>query len=192
VADDGSVALTSLPIPGTGATDSDRGKRAWLLPAGSKELRPLLQEPAMVAQLHASGKWFAYVTPPQEGLYIREILADGETGRRFTVDTAGYEPLWSVDGATLYYRKGSRLLAASFRDGTVGEPRVVLENFSPSGITNDRSNYDVGADGRVLFGVRMGAGSTGARPGEDAPVRVVVNWFSELERLVPSPGSRNW
>ncbi len=177
VAADGSVALTTLG-------DDDAAKQIWLLPPGSSEPRLLLEEPAMVVQLHPSGGWFAHVTPPQEGLYVRELSETGEAGRRITVDTFGYEPLWSADGATLYYRRGAQLMAAPFRDGALGEPREVLDSFRPAGITNDRSNYDVAADGRVLVPGVAGGNSAAA-----ASVVVVLNWFEELKRLVPTDGS---
>jgi hypothetical protein len=173
VAADGSVAFTAL-----GRDDAD--KQVWLLPTGSSEPRLLLDESAMVVQLHPSGGWFAYVTPPHEGLYIHEVLETGAAGRRTTVDTLGYEPLWSADGTTLYYRRGTQLMAVPFRDGALGEPLEALRNFILAGITNDRSNYDVAADGRVLAPGLVG----GSRA--KSPIMVVVNWYTELERLAPT------
>ncbi|MGD8328331.1 MAG: hypothetical protein PVJ49_02770 [Acidobacteriota bacterium] len=185
---DGTVAITSLPLAqrvGANAGRREPGKRAWLLPAGADVLRPLLDEPAMVAQLHPAGSWFAYVTPPSEGVYVREILPEGRAGRRIMVDTAGYEPSWSRDGGNLYYRRAVQLMAVSFADGVLGEPREVLANFVPSGITNDRVNYDFDADERVLLAMRTGS-ENGSRPGDDSPLLVVVNWFAEMERLEQS------
>jgi hypothetical protein len=45
-----------------------------------------------------------------------------------------------------------------------------------------RSNYDVGPDGRFLM-VEVEEGSERAR------LDVILNWFDELERLVPVPES---
>jgi len=182
VAADGTLGFTALPQEEDSVPDT---RRVWILPAGSDDPRPLLDEPAMVVQLHRSGRWFAYVTPPSEGLYIREIGADGRAGRRITVDTLGYEPTWSGDGTTLYFRRGDRLLSVPFADGALGAPTEVLANFHPAGITNDRTNYDVGNDGRILAPRR-----SGGRPAATSPVMVVIGWFAQLERLIPGTASR--
>jgi hypothetical protein len=60
---------------------------------------------------------------------------------------------------------------------TLSEPRVLFERkyaFQNATI----ANYDVSADGKRFVMVRDESGS--------APLTMVINWFEELKRLVPT------
>ena len=90
-------------------------------------------------------------------------------------------PIWLANGQELFYRNGPQMLAVpvktspEFRAGTpevlLGEPYL----FSPT------SGYDVSRDGRRLLMLKTSLASEGT-----PALRVVLNWFAELERLVPT------
>ena len=91
------------------------------------------------------------------------------------------EPVWSRDGIELFYRNGDKLLAVTI--GTdIGTPETLFDK--PYHRTrNDvvgSANYDVSADGQSFV---MIAADDKAPPGE---IEVVLNWFEELKRLVPT------
>ena len=88
----------------------------------------------------------------------------------------GTDPSWSPDGTEIYYRHGSRLMAARIDTSSgarVLSRRTVLESFSPP-LYDD---YDVHPDGRTLVLVRPLGDARGRE------VTVVLNWLAELQRL---------
>ena len=143
---------------------------------------PLVADPADTygASVSPDGRWMAYHSDEtaRPEIYVREMAG---TGRWQVSSAGGEEPHWSKDGRELYFRSGNRMMAASvdtrstFQSGT---PRLLFE-----GVYNLRSDtlrsYDVDpVTGRFLM----------IRPPEAdlAPpsIRVTLNWFDELRRLV--------
>jgi hypothetical protein len=96
----------------------------------------------------------------------------------------GQKPLWSHDGRELFYQSGSSLMAVPFRaDGlvpVVGAPRPLFEGRYAWGADYGRS-FDLHPDGERFLMVQLGD-----RPLPPTQYRLVVNWFEELKRLVPS------
>jgi serine/threonine-protein kinase len=127
-------------------------------------------------------RWVAYHSDAtgRPEIYVRDM--SGKGGRWQVSSTGGEEPHWSKDGRELYFRIGNRMMAASIDRGGAfhaGTPRLLFE-----GVYNLRSDslrsYDVDpVSGRFLM----------IRPieeGQPAPsIRVTLNWFDELRRLVP-------
>ncbi len=135
------------------------------------------------AQFSPDGRWVAYVSDEsgRSEVYLRPFSGPG--GKIQVSTDGGGEPLWSPDGRTLFYRNGSRFMAAEITDRPArssGKPRLLFEkSFIGSGIT-DQSSYAVSRDARRLFMVE--------RPeAESQPVRlrVVRGWSSELARQNP-------
>ncbi len=60
----------------------------------------------------------------------------------------------------------------------LGAPRTLFVREAPRADFTG-TLYDVGADGRFLF-------LEAVEPFDAAEINVVVNWFAELERLVPT------
>jgi hypothetical protein len=97
----------------------------------------------------------------------------------------GRGPLWAPGGRKLYYRDptGKRVLVVSIatdRSLQVGKPRVLFEGDFHFDYPYGR-NYDITPDGRrflMLQNVEL--------PPPPSQFIVVLNWFEELERLVPT------
>lgn len=119
---------------------------------------------------------------------MREV----SSGRTFPVSTStrgGGIPRWSRDGREIYYRSavGSRILVAE----------VDVESFSasdPLELSNISTPllrpFDVTADGRrFLVTVPAGTDETVGTAPINTRINVVLNWFEELNRLVPTDGS---
>ena len=132
------------------------------------------------------GSFFAFFSNETGAyeLYVREV----SSGRTFQVSTStrgGGRPRWSRDGREIYYnsRLDSGLLVAE----VTMEPFSVSEPFEISDIRRRvRSTFDVTEDGqRFLVTVPVGTGdSEDTAPGQR--LNVVLNWFEELKRLVPT------
>ncbi|MFH1881971.1 MAG: hypothetical protein ABIL62_04590, partial [Planctomycetota bacterium] len=99
----------------------------------------------------------------------------------------GYQPAWSRDGKELFYRSGRgnrKMIAATFET----EPDFRITHFEELFEGQYQRhiqwrNYDVAPDGRFLII---------QEPQEPTPlgINVVLNWFEELKRLVPTGKSR--
>ena len=133
------------------------------------------------ASVSPDGRWLVYVSD-QSGrreVYLQPFPAGGE---RVQVSTrGGTEARWSREGSELYFRRGDLLLAVSIDTSgglEVGQPEVLFEAaFEMSNPYNTMANYDVGLEGNRFL---MVANSS------TTEIRVVQNWFKELERLVPT------
>jgi serine/threonine-protein kinase len=107
-----------------------------------------------------------------------------EPGVRTQVTRDGGEaPLWAGD-SELFYWNQDRLFAVAIGTTTglkIGEPEELFT--SQRYTTNTSREYDVTADGRRILLARV--------PEASAPreVQIVLNWFTELERLAGPGGS---
>jgi serine/threonine-protein kinase len=117
-----------------------------------------------------SGQYEVYVKPYPELSGAWAISTNG-----------GEEPIWSRDGKSLYYRNGDTWLEVpiSFDPNfSMGTPRVVLEGPY---INVPGRSYDLSADGSKFLVILDEGTEEFSRH-----VEVVLNWFDELERLVPT------
>jgi Tol biopolymer transport system component len=96
----------------------------------------------------------------------------------------GTEPQWNRNGRELFYRNGNQMMAVSITTLPgffAGKPLVLFEGlYEPSLVGS--ANYDVSLDGRRFLMLKASA------PEEEAltQINVVLNWFEDLRRLVPT------
>lgn len=98
-------------------------------------------------------------------------------GEKWQVSMDGGErPAWSADGREFFYRNGDEMRVVSVTQGprfTTGRPRLLFEgNYAPY--------YDVSPDGQHFLMIRSDEESASRQ------LHVVLNWFEELERRVPT------
>jgi dipeptidyl aminopeptidase/acylaminoacyl peptidase len=130
------------------------------------------------------GRWFAYVSDEtgRDEIYLRPY--PGEGGKRSVSTDGGTEPLWAPNGDELFYRSGDKMMAVSIETDSeldVGSPEVLFEGrFATTHRPDTPRNYAVSEDGQRFLMVRT--------VDDPAPtqINVVLNWFEELERLVPT------
>ena len=99
-----------------------------------------------------------------------------DTGTRWLIGE-GTDPSWSPDGSEIYYRLGSRLMAARIDMASgvrVLSRRVVVESFSPP-LYDD---YDIHPNGRTVALVRAVGDARGRE------ITLVLNWLAEFQRLM--------
>jgi serine/threonine-protein kinase len=135
------------------------------------------------AALSADGRWLAYQSSEsgRPEVYVHDMAG---SGGRWQVSTAGgEEPRWSPDGRELYYRNNNLFMSVAV------DTRSTFQNGTPktlfNGVFDLRSNsgvsYDVDPRGNRFLMIRLAEDVNST-----AQVRIVLNWFDELRRLVPT------
>ncbi|MFX0200746.1 MAG: protein kinase [Candidatus Hodarchaeota archaeon] len=119
---------------------------------------------------HETGTWEAYVKPfPGPGAKTK--ISDG----------GGYEPLWDLHSNRLYYRNGDEMWMVTYEAGEKFEPtqpKFLFERHFLGGLAAGQKTYSVARDGRFLMIQEDIAPGT--------QINVVINWFEELKRRVPT------
>ena len=125
------------------------------------------------------GSAFAYVSDESGSEFQVYVTPYPGPGRRVPVSIdGGLSPIWSADGKELFFRQGSKVMAASI----VLEPEIDVSTpveLFDGPYTVDLSGhqrYDVAPDGRFLM----------VENSEDFRIVVVEGFFEELDRLVPT------
>ena len=164
----------------TGGSGSD----IWvMLPGG--QLSPVTATAAneATAEFSPDGRWMAYgsdVTGRDE-VYVRSY-PEGDTFQRVS-EQGGVAPRWSRDGDELFYRSGIRLMAVTIEtepELKLGNPKVLFEEpfeLNAYITVDEQPDYDVAPEGdRFLMVADRSVGE----------IKLILNWFEELERLVPA------
>jgi hypothetical protein len=156
------------------ATHPDRTPASSILAFESGDSRRLIG-PGRIwgGRLSPDGRWLAYYA--QDSGYF-EVYATPfpNTGSKSLID-GGTDPSWSPDGSEIYYRLGSRLMAARVDTSSgvrVLSKRLVLEPFLPPMY----DDYDIHPDGRTLAVIRPAGGLRGRE------ISVLLNWSAGLGR----------
>jgi serine/threonine-protein kinase len=153
---------------------------------GGSELRPLRVTPfrERFTTLSPKGRFMAYESDEsgREEIYIQSFP---DAGLRVQVTRDGGEaPIWA-GSSELFYWVGDRCFAVAVATTPgleIGEPEALFT--SRRFTTNASQEYDVTADGRRIVMVKIPEAS---KPRE---VQVVLNWFSDLERLAGRGGAK--
>ena len=122
------------------------------------------------------GRFIAYDSD-ESGRYEVYVRPYPGPGRKWIASTdGGRGPKWSTETGELFYWEGSQLMAVSVEtepEFEVGRPYILFRNSQViSGI------YDVAPDAQSFFVTK--------RTSAPKEVRVIFNWFQELERLAPA------
>ncbi len=125
------------------------------------------------------GNWVAY-TSDESGDYQVYVQPFPPTGERFPISTeaGSEEPVWSRNGAVLYYRNGRRFWRVQVRTTpgfSAGQPELL---FMGDYINIGGRSYDVAPDGSVLLVAAR------EEPGARRRLHIVTNWVAEVARLV--------
>ena len=113
-----------------------------------------------------------------------------DPGRREVVSTSGgTEPVWSRDGRELFFRPldGDGLMVVEVNSGPSLSASRPVKLFSGMFLLDVAdigiANYDVSPDGERF--VMVAPSSLGAAL--PPTISIVLHWFEELQRLVPTP-----
>jgi dipeptidyl aminopeptidase/acylaminoacyl peptidase len=166
------------------------GHDIWMLPLeGEQEPWAFLDTEfeETGAMFSPNGRWLAYMSNEtgRDEVYVQPFSVSGPRGTKQISVGGGTEPLWGPDGRELFYRNGDKMMAVAIEaesepELSVGTPRLLFEGRFLPGPNWARRNYDISPDGQRFLMIQ--------REQDLVPTEIIVvlNWFEELKRLVPT------
>jgi len=147
------------------------------------------------AAFSPDGHWVAYAsvsaagTSNDSGIFIQPFPANTTVYQvpKARPGSRAYHPVWTPDGKTIFYVPGSSYPFAVVSINTqpsvtFGSPMLLPATVPRPGlISTTVRGFDLLPDGRILTLVPAADQSATLR----SEIRVVLNWFDELKRLVP-------
>ncbi len=134
------------------------------------------------SQFSPDGKWLAYVSNEtgQQHVYFSPY-PNPNVKWQVSGEEGGGQPVWSPDGRELFYISSDQMLVVSVQmepSVSLGKPRVLFEgSYVTSQFAFWKQYYDISPDGQRFVMVKEEGTSQ---------INVVLNWFEELKRLVPT------
>jgi Tol biopolymer transport system component len=137
-----------------------------------------------VPRFSPDGRWLAYISNESGHFEIYVQPYPGPGGKWQISTEGGTEPVWNPNGRELFYRSGDKMMAVEIATQpafAAGKPRMLFEGqYEPTPATTP--NYDVSPDGQRFLMLKPSE-SAGTAPTQ---INVVLNWFEELKRRVPT------
>ena len=168
----------------------------WVLSTkGSPSAEAFVQAPSYEShpEFSPDGHWMAYVSDEsgREEVYIKPYPGPG---RKQTISTnGGSVPTWAKGGKELFYRSGDgKMMAVEIGiEGnhlTPGNPEELFDTREYGLNITPIRGYDVSPDGGRFLMTRADQAERHRQIQEyyGNKVNIVLNWFEELERLVPT------
>ena len=178
-----TLAFTNLLKIGTGSD-------IWMLPReGEQEKWAFLDTEfdESGAMFSPDGRLLAYESNEtgRDEVYVVPFSVSGPRGKKQVSIGGGAEPVWARESRELLYRNGDKMMAVAIEtepELSVGTPRLLFEGrFLPVLSGDDPgSSYAISPDGQRFLMIK--------REQDLVPTEIIVvlNWFEELKRLVPT------
>ena len=167
------------PDIGLLAMDGDRSVQ-WLIDTQTVEIN---------GTVSPDGGWMAYEAYEITGrpeVYVQRFPGLG--GKQTISTDGGQHPLWSPDGQELFYRSPTAMMRVPLLDVgqtfRAGSPEPLFE--TPNYPMQPGRAHDLHPDGQRFLMIKGAASTSEALAPAPAQIVLVENWFSELERLVPT------
>ena len=158
----------------------------WVLQMdGDRKEAPVIKTPSeeTVPRFSPDAHWIAYVSDEsgRNEVYVQPYPTSGQKWQIST--SGGREPVWSPNGSELFYREvNNKMMVSDIKTApsfTAAKPRVLFEG-AYEGPLASRANFDITPDGkRFLMLQALDHGQSSAE------IKVVSNWFTELQQHVP-------
>jgi serine/threonine protein kinase/Tol biopolymer transport system component len=154
----------------------------WYLSVPDFQAKPFLQPKWIVrnGQFSPDGKWVAY-SSNETGTWEVNVSSFPSAAGKWQVSRGGAEPRWRRDGKELFYLSADgKMMAVPVKIGAsfeAGQPVELFQTHIRQPISaQDVFSYDVAADGQKFL-INTKVDTTNS-----APLSVILNWSSELEK----------
>ena len=182
---DGEMLVYRRHLP----SESDTKGGIWIAARdGDREPRPFVATglggygPA----ISPDGLWLAYVSleSGRPEIYVQPF-PDGGERHQISTDGGRYA-VWSPDGGSIYYRNEEEdqtlvVPVTTNPEFRAGAAQVLLEGQYAIGTYVWYPNFDIAPDGKSFVMIKEDESW-----GRTTEIRVVLNWFEELNRLAPT------
>jgi serine/threonine-protein kinase len=157
----------------------------WVYSAEDGSTAPFLVTPfnERSPAFSPDGNFIAYTSDEsgRDEVYVRTYPDDGSL---WTVSTnGGTEPVWTRGGGELIYRTGGQVLSVRVEHEptlSLSSPEVLFEGrYLTARHPSGSQWFDVSADGERFVMIEPDPET------QPKKIQIVLNWFDELERLVP-------
>ena len=156
---------------------------------GEPAMKPLLDSVAneRAPAIARDGRWIAYQSDEsgRDEIYVRPY-PDVTTGRWQVSIDGGRWPVWESGSSELFYISAGGMMAVPIETNPVfrvGASKLLFELEGYAVDNPDYPSFDVSPDGERFLMLKSANTTETSEPTE---FHVVLNWFEELERLVPT------
>ncbi|MHC4432035.1 MAG: protein kinase domain-containing protein [Planctomycetota bacterium] len=173
---DGKILLFTETSPDTGAD-------IWFLSVEDANTpRPLLRESwnERSGVFSPDGNWIAYQSDREGSDEVYVTPFSGPVPKKISTG-GGHQPVWSRDGKELFYRVGDKMKSAVIETEPEFKATDSEDLFAGKHLAGWGQSYDVKGDGQRFLMIKESEEREAA-----AQLIVVLNWFEELKRLVPT------
>jgi eukaryotic-like serine/threonine-protein kinase len=160
-----------------------RANELWYCSWPERVPKPLLLEKwtARNAQFSPDGRWVAYASNETGNMEIYVSSFPNADGKWQVSTTGGQEPRWRGDGKELFYLSAEgKMMAVAIKAGAsfeAGSPVALFQTHRRAPVSaQDFFSYDVTADGQKFLVL------TKVNESNAAPLSILLNWSSELEK----------
>jgi Tol biopolymer transport system component len=160
-----------------------KDRELWYMTMPDRQTHPLVQSQWLIrnAQFSPDGKFVAYASSETGNWEVYVSPFPGFASKWQVSRGGGEEPRWRRDGKELYYlAPDGRLMAAEVKTGAgfeAGFPSGLFVTHTRQPISAmDFFSYDVTSDGqKFLLNTKVDTSNS-------APLSVILNWSSEMEK----------
>ncbi|MFY9530333.1 MAG: protein kinase [Candidatus Acidiferrales bacterium] len=167
--------------------DPTAGWKIWVQSLeGDRKARPFLQTTSFEGgpMFSPDGHWLAYESDESGRVEVYVTPFPGPGGKWQISTEGGTEAVWARNGRELFYRNGDKMMAAAVETKpafAAGKPKLLFEGHYETSLYAFQPSYDVSPDGKRFLMVKASE-----RESVATRINVVLNWFEELKRRVPT------
>jgi serine/threonine-protein kinase len=139
------------------------------------------------SSLSPDGRWIAYTSDEngREEIYVRPF-PDVDAGKWQISSSGGRQPLWGPGGRELFFLGPDAMMAIDIESEPTFSVGVPKRLFSTDEYADSPNSYSVSPDGQRFLMFKSVIGTDSGDADNQLSLRVVLNWFEELNLLAPT------
>ncbi len=169
-----------------GEINTTSGQNIWILRMNDRKALPFHRTGSNENEPRFSpdGRWLAYISDESGRVEVYVQPYPGPGGKWQISTEGGTEPVWNPNGRELFYRNGDKMMTVdiSTQPGFAASTSRMLFEGRYEQPPVPVHNFDVSPDGQRFLMLKP------VEQEQAAPtqINVVLNWFEELKRRVPT------